>query len=98
VTGSRSTQIEIETTTATTLTREKWFQETCEGGKISRLDQQFTGSCKLSDNAFAAHHAAEETSRSFAKRVLSCAFPRDKMSRVDDVAFARLLSFAIDGT
>src|SRR5215208_2233446 len=93
-----ATKIKVEpaTTTAATLTREERLQQSRERGEISRLNQQLTRPAKLRHDTLTTHHAAEESRRRFAQRVLRRAFPRDEMARINDVAFARLQSLAMN--
>src|SRR6185295_18146706 len=90
-----ATQIEVEAATAATLAREEWLQESRERREVSRLNQHLARPAKLRDDAFATHHAAEESRRRFAQGVLRRSFSSDEMSGVDHVTLTRLQSFTM---
>src|SRR5687768_1923248 len=90
-------QIEIEAATATALRREERFQQSRHRGEIARLNQQFTGTRELGDNAFTADHAAKETRGGLAQSVLRRALPCDQMTSIDDVTLAGLQALAMNG-
>src|SRR6185369_15601126 len=91
-----TTQIEIKTTAAATLTRKEGFEQTCQRREIARLNQQLARSAELRDDSLATHHTAEEPVRRLAQRVLRRSFPRYQVSGVHHVALARSKPLAMD--